>query len=169
MNAASRAGTSAANEAANFARSTNRQPSWGGRIGGTGRSGGRSAKSAADRLALIGREGANVDQASDRIVGAGLADHRPAVGVADEDRGIVLKVEDVGRGFHVALERQRLVLYDADVEPFALEQVVDACPAGSVNKSAMDEDDIASFRQGCISVCRWLGWPRATMVRTCDA
>src|ERR1700741_3799955 len=40
MNAASRAGTSAANESANFPRSRNRNTSWGGRIGGTGAPGG---------------------------------------------------------------------------------------------------------------------------------
>jgi hypothetical protein len=43
MNAASRAGTSAANEAANFSRPRNRKPSCGGRIGGTGAPGGGSA------------------------------------------------------------------------------------------------------------------------------
>src|SRR2546428_13141338 len=36
MNSASGASTSAANEAANFALSRNKNPSWGGRIGGTG-------------------------------------------------------------------------------------------------------------------------------------
>src|SRR2546429_8901783 len=36
MNSASGAATSAANAAANFALSRNKNPSWGGRIGGTG-------------------------------------------------------------------------------------------------------------------------------------
>src|SRR5262249_60176557 len=36
MNAASSGATSAANDAANLERSSNRKPSWGGRIGGTG-------------------------------------------------------------------------------------------------------------------------------------
>src|SRR6202162_1579986 len=43
MNAASRAGTSAAKDSANFDRSRNRNPSCGGRIGGTGAPGGGSA------------------------------------------------------------------------------------------------------------------------------
>src|SRR4051794_33256580 len=43
MNAASSAGTSAANELANLSRSRNRKPSMGGRIGGTGVPGGGSA------------------------------------------------------------------------------------------------------------------------------
>src|SRR5918996_6602694 len=40
MNAASSAGRSPANDAANFSLSKNRKPSLGGRIGGTGASGG---------------------------------------------------------------------------------------------------------------------------------
>ena len=43
MNAACAAGTSPAKEAANLPRSRNRNPSLGGRIGGTGASGGESA------------------------------------------------------------------------------------------------------------------------------
>jgi hypothetical protein len=41
MNAASRAGTSAANASANFSRSRNRNPYMGGRIGGWGPSVGK--------------------------------------------------------------------------------------------------------------------------------
>jgi hypothetical protein len=43
MNAASSAGRSAANEPWNFSRSKNKNPSVGGRIGGTGAPGGGSA------------------------------------------------------------------------------------------------------------------------------
>jgi hypothetical protein len=43
MNAACAAGRSAANEPANLSRSRNRNPSLGGRIGGTGAPGGGSA------------------------------------------------------------------------------------------------------------------------------
>src|SRR5215831_10436993 len=43
MNAASAAGRSPAKEAWNFSRSKNKDPSWGGRIGGTGAPGGGSA------------------------------------------------------------------------------------------------------------------------------
>ncbi|GAA3799584.1 hypothetical protein [Streptomyces sp. NPDC001401] len=43
MIAAGFSGTSAAKEAANLSRSRNRNPSWGGRIGGTGAPGGGSA------------------------------------------------------------------------------------------------------------------------------
>lgn len=43
MNAASFSGTSAAKDAANLSRSRNRNPSWGGRMGGTGAPGGGSA------------------------------------------------------------------------------------------------------------------------------
>src|SRR6185503_20081212 len=43
MKAATSAGTSAANDSANFSRSRNRKPLSGGRIGGTGASGGGSA------------------------------------------------------------------------------------------------------------------------------
>ena len=82
-------------------------------------------------------------------MGAGLGDHRPAVGVANEDRWAVLQVEHVGGGgLNVALERQRLVLHDAHVEAVCREQVVYALPAGSVHEPTMDEDDVTYITHG---------------------
>jgi hypothetical protein len=58
MNAASPAGTSPANESWNFSRSKNKNPSWGGRIGGTGAPGGGSAMSVLTDSPLSGANAA---------------------------------------------------------------------------------------------------------------
>ena len=68
--------------------------------------------------------------------------------MADEDRRAVLLVEHVVGGLDVALERERLVLHDADVEAVRLQQVVDALPAGAVDEAAVDEDHVAHFSHG---------------------
>lgn len=65
---------------------------------------------------------------------AGLGNHGPAVGVADEDRRTLLQVERVRGGLDVAFERQRLVLHDAHIEALCRQQVVDALPAGFVHE-----------------------------------
>jgi hypothetical protein len=83
-NAASSAGRSPAKDAGNFSRSRKRKPSVSGRIGGTGASGGGLA------ISVVARFG----------------DHRPAVGVADQDDRPILRVDDPAGGFRVALERQ---------------------------------------------------------------
>src|SRR5690349_19443274 len=58
MNADSSSGTSAANEAANLSRSRNRNPSLGGRMGGTGAPGGGSAMSVLTDSPLSGANAA---------------------------------------------------------------------------------------------------------------
>jgi len=50
--------TSAANDTANFAESSNRKPSWGGRMGGTGAPGGGSLISEATDSPLSGANAA---------------------------------------------------------------------------------------------------------------
>jgi hypothetical protein len=68
--------------------------------------------------------------------------------VADEDRRAVLLVEHVVGGLDVAVERERLVLHDAHLEPVRGQQVADPSPAGSVYEPAVDEDDIAHIVHG---------------------
>ena len=78
----------------------------------------------------------------------GFGYHRSAVGMANEDRWTVLKVEDVAGGFNVALERQGLVLHDAHVESVRRQQVVYALPPGSVDKPTVDENDVLDVGHG---------------------
>src|SRR3954452_24008288 len=106
MNAASSAGRSAANESANFSRSRKRNPSTGGSIGGTGAPGGGSAIRVFDRLARVGGEGGDVDEAGAPLVHAGLADDRAAVGMAGGDRRPIQLIERVVDGLDVAFERE---------------------------------------------------------------
>ena len=94
------------------------------------------------RLALVRREGRDVDERRHVGIGASLGDHRPAVGVADENDRLALRVDDaLGRG-HVAFERQRRILDDADVVAVLLQDVVDALPAGAVHETAVNENDV---------------------------
>jgi hypothetical protein len=65
--------------------------------------------------------------------------------MANEDRRAVQQVEHVVGGLDVALQRQRLVLHDADVVPVRLEQVVNAPPAGPVDEATVDEDDVLNI------------------------
>ena len=82
------------------------------------------------------------------LVRAGFGDHDASVGVADEDRRAVLLVEDVVGGLDVAVERERLVLHDADVEAVRLQQVVDALPAGAIDEATVDENHVAHVSHG---------------------
>jgi hypothetical protein len=66
--------------------------------------------------------------------------------VSDEDGRTVLGVEHVVGCCDVALERQRLVLHDAHVEAVRLQQLIYALPAGSVDESTVDENDIVHVR-----------------------
>ena len=62
------------------------------------------------RLALVGREGGDVDERRHLGMVAGLGDDSPAIGVADEDDRFVLRVDDAfGRG-DVVGERDRRIL-----------------------------------------------------------
>src|SRR5207302_599112 len=65
MNAASGASTSAANAAANFDLSSMRNPSFGGRIGGTEAPRRRIRDQLRNRFAVIGRERGDVDESND--------------------------------------------------------------------------------------------------------
>jgi hypothetical protein len=72
-------------------------------------------------------------------VGAGFADDRAAVGVADEYDRAVLRVDDQARGGGIARQRQGGVLYHGDVVAVLGEQVVEGPPAGPIDESAVDQ------------------------------
>ena len=70
-----------------------------------------------------------------------LGDHRPAVGVADEDDRFALRVDHtLGHGNVVGV-RDRRILDDSDAVAVLLKLVVDALPAGAVHEPAMDKND----------------------------
>jgi hypothetical protein len=141
MNAARPAGTSAANEAWNLSRSRNRKPSLGRqdrRLRPVGREAGDER---VDRLVLVRRERADVDQGRHVRVGAGLADDGAAVGVADEHDRAVLRVDDQPRRGGVALQRQGGVLHHGHVVAVPGEQVIEGPPAGPVHETAVHQHD----------------------------
>src|SRR3954452_20032650 len=68
--------------------------------------------------------------------------------MADEDRRAVLAVEHVVRRLDVAVERQCLVLQDADVEAVRLQQFVDPLPAGAVDEAPVNQDHVSYVCHG---------------------
>jgi hypothetical protein len=92
-----------------------------------------------DGLALVGREGRDVDEAGDLRVVARLRDDRAAGGVPGEDRLAILLGEHELRRRDVVGERQRGVLHDAHVVAVLLHDPVDALPPGAVDEPAVDE------------------------------
>jgi len=148
MNAARSGERSAANEAANLSRSRSRNPFLRGQDRRYGRARGRVGDQRADGLALVGGEGGDVDEAGDVVVRPGLGDDDAAVGVADEERRAVHLVEHLLGGGDVAVERDRRVLDDADVESVLREEVVDAFPAGAVHEAAVNQGHVAHVSHG---------------------
>jgi hypothetical protein len=66
-------------------------------------------------------------------------------GVADEDRRAFVGVECLLRGCHVGFEADGGVLHDGDGVTVLGEQVVDTSPAGAIDETAVDEDDVPNF------------------------
>ena len=66
------------------------------------------------RLARIRREGRDVDERPHVGIGARLGDHRSAVGVANENYGLALRIDDALGGVGVTCKRKRRILDDAD-------------------------------------------------------
>ena len=95
-----------------------------------------------DRLVLVRRERADVDQGRHVRVSAGFADDRAAVGVSDEHDRAVLRVDDHPRGGGVARQRQGGVLHHGDAVAILGEQVVDRPPPRAVHEASVDEDHV---------------------------
>src|SRR5438128_6121048 len=93
------------------------------------------------RFALVRREGRDVNELLYFGVVTGLSDHRPAIGVAHENDGFALRVDDeIGRG-DVTCERKRRILDDGDVVAVFLQVLVDTLPAGAVYETAVNKND----------------------------
>jgi hypothetical protein len=93
------------------------------------------------RLAGVRHEGRDVNQRLYIGVGTGLADHRSAVGVANENYGLALRVDDTPCRVGVACQRDGRILYDADAVAILGQLVVNASPAGAVYETAVNEND----------------------------
>ena len=107
--------TSAANEAANLALSRNRKPSCGRQDRRHGRARRRIGDQRVHRLALVRREGRDVDERRDlRIVPASVIDDA-AIGMADQDDRAVLRGDGALGDGDVVGQRDGRVLDDADV------------------------------------------------------
>ncbi|MCY1240480.1 hypothetical protein D9M72_533320 [compost metagenome] len=109
------------------------------RNGGAGR---RVGDQRGNGLALIRREGGDIDDGLHLFVGAGFGNDHAAIGVADEyDRAVLCGDRALGDG-DVIGKRQGRVLDDGDVVAVLLEDVVDALPAGAIDEAAVNEHDI---------------------------
>jgi len=99
--------------------------------------------------------------------GTGLGDDGAAVGVPDQNDGSVDRVEHLAGGGVVVGERLRGVLHDPNLEAVGAEHVVDTAPTGSVDESAVDQDDgrthADSFARGCVRAT--LGVSRPPVIR----
>ena len=93
------------------------------------------------RLARIWRERRDVDERCHVRIVARLGDHCSAVGMADEDDRLDLRVDHAPDRFDVTFERQRRVLHDADAVVVLLQEAVDLLPSGAVDEAPVHEND----------------------------
>ncbi len=98
------------------------------------------------RLTLIGGKGRDVDEALDLGVVAGIGDDDTAVGVADQDDRAVLSGNGALGDGNVVFQRDGRVLHDRHLIAVLGEDVVDAFPAGAVDETAVDQQDV--FNRG---------------------
>jgi hypothetical protein len=93
----------------------------------------------ADRFALVGSEGGDVDEPGDLRVGAGFGDDDAAVRVTDEEDGPRLGGDRAPGERHVDRQRGGRILDDGDLEAVVLQQGVDAFPPGAVDEAAVNQ------------------------------
>jgi hypothetical protein len=101
-----------------------------------------TAEKRVDRLVLVRRECADVDQGRHVLVGSCFGDDGAAVGVADQHDRAVLRVDDAPRRSGVARQRQSGVLHRSDMVAILPEQVIHCPPAGPVDEAAVHENDV---------------------------
>ncbi len=135
------ASTSAANEAANLALSRKRNPSCGGRIGGTAAPGGGSLMRADTDSPAVGSKCGDVYEPGNFRVVAGLRDDHAPIRMAHQDYGAGLRRKNSLRDGDVVTQRYRWILDDADLVAVFLQDVVDALPTGTVHESAVNQHD----------------------------
>ena len=73
-------------------------------------------------LALVGREGRDIDESGDLGVHARFADDRASVGVTDEKDRTILRIDQTVRGSHVIGDGAQRVLDRRDMEPLGLQK-----------------------------------------------
>src|SRR2546422_884873 len=137
MNAAFSVSTSAPKEAGDFALSRNKKPSCGGSIGGTGAPGGGAFIKVGPDPPLS-RGNAVIHEPCNLWIVSGFSDHRPSIGVADENCRSVLRCKNSLGNRNVVVQRYRRVLDDADIVAVPLQNLVDALPASAVHKATVD-------------------------------
>src|SRR6266446_1273947 len=93
------------------------------------------------RFALVRRKGRDVNELLYFGIVTRLSDHRPAIGVAHENDGFALSVDDeIGRG-DVTCERKGRILDDGDVVAVLFQVLVDTLPARAVYETAVNKND----------------------------
>ncbi len=95
------------------------------------------------RLADIGGQGGDIDQALHLFVDAGLGDHHAAPRVADKNGSAVLAGEGAPRGGHVVGQGGEGVLDDGHPVAASGQVVIDGPPARAVGEGAVNQDDVA--------------------------
>ena len=95
--------------------------------------------SAAEGLALVGRERSDVNQSRDFRIVAGLGDDRATVGMTNQQhRGVLRFDHAIGRG-HIIGNRAERILDGYDMQPFGLQKRDKLGPTGAIGPSAVDE------------------------------
>ena len=95
-----------------------------------------------DRLALVGGECCDVDEPGDVGIVARLRNHNIAVGVADQNRGPVLRGQRAPGDRDIVSQRHGGILDDGHVVAILLENVVDALPTRPVNEPSVNEKHV---------------------------
>src|SRR5229473_6573010 len=107
-----------------------------------GRAGRRILDQRGHGLALVRSKGGDIHEPCNPGIVSGFRDHRSSIGVADENCRPVLRCKSSLGSRHVALQRYRGVLDDADIVAVLFQDTVDALPARAVHKSTVDQNDV---------------------------
>jgi hypothetical protein len=110
---------------------------------------GRAAREErAQGLALVEREGGDVDEPDDvRSLVAERGHDLPPVGMAGDNRRAVLELEHLAEPRDVVGERAERKLGRPHLESPTLKAFDDSVPAGAVGPSSVDEDDVRAIAQ----------------------
>ncbi|MCY1231328.1 hypothetical protein D9M72_437730 [compost metagenome] len=103
-------------------------------------------KNAAEAVALIRREGRDIDEANDIGCMAGAADHRAAIGVADKQGRAIKRFRQFARALDVVGKRGQWVLHCSDPVALGVEWRDHVTPMGSIAPGAVYEQDVLDGR-----------------------
>jgi hypothetical protein len=119
---------------------------------GTAEGSARTAVSSGRWVAGVGSEGGDEDERLDvGVAGGGIRDHRPAVGVADEDDRAGDRRQHARQVGGVARDAAQRVGQGDHRVTLVLQPLGDRSPARGVGPGAVDEDD-GRFRRGAFNV-----------------